>query len=205
MYVPPPFRAHDREAILDLVDAYPFATLVTPDPAGVDVSHVPLQLVRADDGWGRLLGHVARANPHWQRFDGVRESVAIFQGPHAYVSPTWYASPGSPPTWNYAVAHAWGRPVRLDAERSRGVLDVLVARYESGAPLALPDPIRRSLERAIVAFELPIERVEAKFKLGQNKDACDRDGTVAALERDGGALERELAAWTRRITGAGDV
>jgi len=211
MYVPELFRCGDRDAVLDLLDAYPFATLLTvaptqdpgADASGIAVSHIPLLLERADGSWGRLLGHVARGNPHWQLFDGERESVAIFHGPHAYVSPTWYASKESPPTWNYAVVHAWGRPRRLAGADPSAVLDQLVARHERGPePFALSEPVRRSLERAIVAFELPISRVEAKFKLGQNKQAPDRDGTVVALERDGSELAHELAAWTRRITGA---
>lgn len=197
MYVPPPFQAPDRESVLDLIEAAPFATLVS---FGAEpwVSHLPLALTRRSGAWGSLAGHVARANPHAERFDGRQQALAVFHGPHAYVSPGWYADPEAPPTWNYAVVHAYGRPRRVDDPARRGgLLDALVARYEE-APLALTGPARRALERAIVAFEFEIERVEAKFKLGQNRSPADRAGTLDALER-GGEVERELAAWTRRL------
>ena len=198
MYVPTPFQSSDREAILDLIEAAPFATVITTggEPA---VSHVPVSLTRSETGWGTLRGHMARGNPHWRLLDGARQSLLIFHGPHAYVSPSWYEEPAAPPTWNYAVAHAYGRPAILEGgPRTAALLDELLARYER-EPLALSEAARRSLERGIVGFELAIERVEAKFKLGQNKTAADRAGTVAALEKQGD-VERDLAAWTRRLT-----
>jgi transcriptional regulator len=223
MYIPEAFSVSEREPVLDLIDAYPFATVVTvvagPDPdADVDaqgdrregaepprllVSHVPVTLCRDASGWGTLLGHVARGNPHWQHFDGECESLVIFQGPHAYVSPRWYAEPAAPPTWNYAVVHAYGKPRRIeDPARTAALLEELVARFESSpSELALSGDRRRALQKGIVAFELEIERVEPKFKLGQNKTAVDRAGTVAVLE-GGGDEERALAFWTRRITGS---
>ncbi len=92
----------DRGPILDRMDAFPFVALITPDPKDVMISRVPLLLQRGAHGWGVLAGHVARANPHWKRFDGQQECVAVFQGPHAYVSPTWYVDGPAVPTWNYA-------------------------------------------------------------------------------------------------------
>ncbi len=198
MYVPTPFQAPDREAVLDLIEAAPFATVITPGDE-LNVSHVPLSLTRSATGWGTLRGHLARGNPHWRCFEGARESLLIFHGPHAYVSPSWYAEPAAPPTWNYAVAHAYGRPALIeDASRTAALLDELLARYEP-EPLALSDPARQALERGIVGFELVIDRVEAKFKLGQNKSPADRAGAIAALDEQGD-VERDLAAWTRRLT-----
>lgn len=200
MYLPAPFQAPDRDIVLDLIETAPFATLVSfgDEPW---VSHLPLTLCRERGAWGTLRGHLAAANPHGRRFDGRREALAVFHGPHAYVSPRWYADPEAPPTWNYAVVHAWGRPVPIeDPARRAALLDELAARHETG-PLALAGPARRSLERAILAFELEIERVDAKFKLGQNRSPADRAGMLEALER-GGERERELAVWTRRVTQA---
>jgi len=200
MYVPSAFSVDERDPVLDLIEACPFAVLVSPQPGDLQISHVPLALHRRDAGWGTLTGHVARPNPHWRCFDGRRECVAIFQGPHAYVSPGWYASAPAVPTWNYVVVHAYGRPAVIeDPERTSAVLDELVARHEpGGGPLDLPESFRRSLEQGITAFEFEIERVEAKFKLGQNRSAADREATARALEQAGAT---ELAAWTRRIAG----
>ena len=205
MYVPEPFRVADREPVLDLIDAHPFATLVTVDSGDPIVSHVPITLARAASGWGTLRGHVARGNPHWRHFDGERESLVIFHGPHAYVSSTWYHDPVAPPTWNYAVVHAYGRPRRIEDPAQTGeVLDELLARFEaSPARIALTSDRRRALQEGIVAFALEIDRIESKFKLGQNKTSADRAGTVAALEGRGSDAERALAAWTQRITGDG--
>jgi transcriptional regulator len=203
MYVPELFEVSDREAVFDLVDAYPFATALTAADGEILVSHLPVILARADAGWGTLRGHVARANAHRKRFDGETESLLIFNGPHAYVSPSGYADGPAVPTWNYVVVHAYGRPrIVDDSVRKTAHLDDLVSRHEpGGGPLDVPDAFRRSLEKGIVAFEMTIERLEAKFKLGQNKSAEDRAGTVAALSADGGENASALAAWTRRITG----
>lgn len=205
MYVPDVFRVSDREAVFDLIDAHPFATLVSVCEGETSVSHVPITLARADSGWGTLRGHVARANPHWRRFDGERESLVIFHGPHAYVSPSAYAAGPAVPTWNYAVVHAYGRAVAVgDRRRTAALLDELVSRHEpGGGPLDVPEGFRRSLEKGIVAFELVVERLDAKFKLGQNRSAADRAGTVAMLEQQGGETASLLAAWTRRIAGVG--
>ena len=200
MYVPPAFESPDRSATLDLIEASPFATVVTAGTP-LQVSHVPVFLERDPDGqgWGLLEGHLARRNPHWECFDGERETLFLFHGPHAYVSPHSYARNEAPPTWNYAVVHAYGRPtVRQGAEELASHVDALVERFES-RPLTLSEPAREGLLRGIVGFEARVERVEAKFKLGQNRSAADRRGTVDALER-GDSVERELAAWTRRLT-----
>jgi transcriptional regulator len=212
MYVPEPFNVSDREAVLDLIDAHPFATLITFDVEEPIVSHVPVTLARpalrpdrVDREWGVLRGHVARANPHWRCFDGERETLVIFHGPHAFVSPIAYDEPDAPPTWNYAVVHAYGRPKRIeDPETTTAMLDELIARFEpKPGELTLSGDRRLALEKGIVGFDLEIERLEAKFKLGQNKTAADRAGTIAALESRGSDTERDLAAWTRRITGEG--
>jgi transcriptional regulator len=205
MYVPGPFCVTDREAAFDLIDAHPFATVVTIDGGEPVVSHVPVIHERRVGSFGVLRGHVARGNPHWRIFEGKRQTLVIFHGPHAYVSPTAYAEPEAPPTWNYAVVHAAGRATRIDdPARTSALLDDLIARFEARPEaLALPADRRRGLEQGIVGFELEIERLQAKFKLGQNKTPDDRAGTVAALEARGGDIEGDLAAWTRRITGDG--
>lgn len=196
MFIPPHFRIEDRDTLLDFIEEYGFATLVSTDASGVPfATHLPLLLDRAA---GVLLGHVSRGNPHWQMF-ADRESLAVFHGPHAYVSPTWYATHPAVPTWNYAAVHVYGTPRLLTTEQTGEVVDRLTRKYEGGRatpwPGELPDRYREGMLAGIVGFELPLTRVEGKFKLGQNRSAADRIGTVANLKADGPDAE-QLAAFT---------
>ena len=131
VYTPSQFAMRDRVAIARLMHDYPFATLVTAATPEPFISHLPLLLVAAPEPHGTLIGHMARANPHWQHA-AAGETIAIFHGPHAYVSPSWYAEPSKAvPTWNYAAIHAQGTlEVIYDAAETRGVLDALVQRFE---------------------------------------------------------------------------
>jgi transcriptional regulator len=208
LYVPPSFATDDRMAIRRLIDAFPFATLVTPGEAEPWVTHIPL-LLNDDGAAGTLIGHFARANPHWQHVGGV-ESVAIFHGPHAYVSPSWYAEPAlAVPTWNFTAVHAHGAlELYHDPAQTRGVLDALIARFEGhrAAPwkLALPDRQRDAMIGAIVAFEMPIRRIEGKFKLSQNRSRDDRLRVIAALCEEGYSEATQTAAWMRAYAGVDD-
>jgi len=202
LYTPPLFDGRDRAAISRLMHDHPFATLITPGPQEPRVSHVPLLLVSNCEPHGTLLGHVARANPHWKDAAGV-DSIAVFHGPHAYVSPSWYGEPAKAvPTWNYATVHAHGTlEIIEDAAETRGVLDALVQRFESGraAPwrFAMPERERDALVSAIVAFRLRIKRLDAKFKLSQNRNAADPERVMAALEAEPYAESTATAAWMR--------
>lgn len=204
LYVPPAFAVSDRALALRMVDEHPFATLVTPSGGEQQVTHLPL----ARDG-DVLLGHVARANPHWRSF-GAAESLAIFAGPHAYVSPTWYAAPQvAVPTWNFAVVHVQGRIEILDDVRDRErVVDHLVALFEGEGErawrFALTGRERDAMLGAIVAFRLPIERLTAKFKLSQNRGADDRARVAAALARSDEAQAQATAAWMRHAGAVDD-
>jgi transcriptional regulator len=197
MYLPSSNRIDDEAEIAAFIDRFSFATLIS----GGDVSHLPLVLRRGPDGL-TLIGHVARANKHWQRMDGATDALAIFLGPHAYVSPTWYATSPAVPTWNYAVVHAHGKPRVIDDPAvTRETLRELVARHEAAQGGwnvdAIPAKLEESLVAAIVAFEMPVECFEAKFKLGQNRSLADRERTVAALERAGTPEAAALAAFMR--------
>jgi transcriptional regulator len=194
VYVPASNEERDRGKLVELMEAYPFATLVTPTTAQLWISHLPLS-VRRDGDEIVLRGHVARANRHWRAFEGA-PTTAIFHGPHAYVSPAWYATAPAVPTWNYVVVHATG-PVRVedDAAATEAHVRELTARHEGPGgwrPESMPDDLRRSLLDAIVAFELRAEILEGKLKLGQNRSAADRRGAAAALEA-GNDGARELA------------
>jgi len=202
LYTPSLFDARDRAAVARLLHDHPFATLVTPTSPEPRVSHVPLLLVSDCEPHGTLIGHVARANPHWQSSRDA-ESIAIFHGPHAYVSPSWYGEPAKAvPTWNYATVHAHGvLEIIEDPVETRGVLDALIQRFESGREsawqYAMPAGVRDALLSAIVAFRLRIKRIDAKFKLSQNRPAADRARVIAALDAEPYADAHATAAWMR--------
>jgi transcriptional regulator len=200
MYIPATNQVSDEAQIVAFIERHPFAVLVSPssDPL---VSHLPLVVRRTSQGLA-LVGHVARANPHWRAMDGAAPALAMFVGPHAYVSPTWYATGPAVPTWNYATVHAHGKPRAIhDAAFTRAALAELVARHEPASGGwsvdSLPPDREESLVAAIVAFEMPIEKLEAKFKLGQNRSEADRDGAIAGLERAGSPEAAALAAFMR--------
>jgi transcriptional regulator len=192
MYVPATFAVHDEAALYDFVERYGFAILVSQTETGPFASHVPLLLDRAGP---RLLGHVARANPHWEFLESG-DSLAIFHGPHAYISPTWYVTPPAVSTWNYAAVHIYGKAKLVDAAEFGEIVERLVEQYESpeSAPQvnALPADLRAKLLAGIIGFELPIERIEGKFKLGQNRSTADQASMLAHLEH-GGDQGRALA------------
>ena len=200
MYVPSHFATRDDALVDELIDAYPFATLVSQLDGEPFATHLPLLRERQGERTV-LLGHVARANPHWRSLSGA-SAMAIFHGPHAYVSPRCYVSPNLVPTWNYAAIHCYGR-VRLvdDAKQARAILARLVERHEGARPdrwtMALDPEFEAKLVSAIVAFELDVERIEAKLKLSQNRAPADRAALLAAFDADAGAAE--LAALTRRV------
>jgi transcriptional regulator len=129
VYIPAPFRVDDGNLISAFMRQFDFAAIVTNSPDGLITSHVPV-IVSGEGADLRITGHVARPNGHWKLMDGQRESMAIFSGPHAYISPSWYASTGpAVPTWNYAVVHAHGRPVfRDDPAFVREVVEGLTSR-----------------------------------------------------------------------------
>jgi transcriptional regulator len=200
LYTPPSFAVTDRVAVARLMHDYPFATLVTPGTAEPAVSHLPLLFVPGSEPHGMLIGHVARANPHWRQA-AHGESVALFHGPHAYVSPTWYEHPAKMvPTWNYAAVHAHGTLELIDdPDEKRQVLDVLVHRFESGRPAPwqfdMPPRERDAMIGAIVAFRMRIKRLDAKFKMSQNRSDEDRARVVTGLQGDGHPDATATAEW----------
>ena len=199
MYLPAHFIEQDEAKIAAVIRANSFATLVTFDGARPFASHVPLVLQPERGPRGALIGHVARANPQWQHFGAGTEALAIFTGPHAYISPSWYQTPNMVPTWNHVAVHVYGIPRVVEDTAAFGeILRLLVDEYESGrtAPWRdeLPADYKAGMMKAIVGFEIEITRVEAKFKLSQNRKPEDIAGAVAALSQSENQTERELAA-----------
>lgn len=188
MYIPPAFRVEDASKLAAFIQRHSFATLITHDGTAPFASHLPM-LFRPDVGsHGTLVSHMARANPQWQHFASGCEVLAIFHGPHSYISPSWYQTELAVPTWNYATVHAYGVPtVFSEHERVVSLLRETVSAYEASFeqpwPGDLPDDFRDKLMHGIVAFEIPVTRVEGKFKLGQNRPAADTQGVFDALSR----------------------
>ena len=202
LYVPRAFEAGGA-AVTELLRGYPFATLVTPADPEPLISHLPLEYRAGHGTQGALLGHVARANPHWRSF-GTGASIAIFHGPHAYISPSWYAAPeAAVPTWNYAVAHVHGRvEIMTDPAETRALVDVLIERYEADRAqpwrLQLEGRALEAMLGAIVGFRLTIERIDVKLKLSQNRSSDDRERVIAALRKEGYADAAASAQWMER-------
>ena len=201
MYVPQHF-AGDAAAIDEIVASHDFALLVTTGAQGPEATHLPLLLDRSRGPQGTLLGHLARANPHAEALDG-RDALAIFSGPHGYVSPRWYAAASAVPTWNYVAVHVHGRArVVRDKARLVELVDTLSRRYEGDGPWSvagLPERFLAGMVEGIVGLEIDIERIDAKFKLSQNRPPGDRRNVIAELERGGDAGGAALAATMRRF------
>jgi transcriptional regulator len=205
LYLPELFAERDLSALHAFLEDYAFATLISPDHIDPSVSHVPLLLDRSRGPSGTLVGHMARANPHWRRLASQPAVLALFHGPHAYVSPAWYATHPSVPTWNYAVAHVHGR-ARLVHESAdlEALVRRLVERYESPRTqpwrMNLPADYQAGMLKGIVGFEIEITAITGKFKLSQNRPEDDRDRVIAALG-SGSPAEQEVATLMERRKG----
>src|SRR5438034_9676651 len=186
MYIPKAFREDDLNTLHKLIREYSFATLITQHEGVPFATHLPFILDAQRGQNGSLLAHMARANPQWHDFASEQEVLVIFQGPHAYVSPSWYEVELSVPTWNYAVVHAYGIPRLLeDGEELYKLLKTLIetheAQFENPWPFQLPDDYLQKMMRGIVGFEIEITQLEGKFKLSQNRTESERENVVAAL------------------------
>jgi transcriptional regulator len=194
MYVPESFRESDPQALHGFIREFPFATLVNCADGVPQVTHLPLAF---DAAAGVLRGHMARANPHWKSIEPDGAALAIFLGPHAYVSPQWYPSKPAGgkvvPTWNYAAVHAHG-PLRVieDAAWLLANVTALTDQQEAAFPQPwkvadAPADYLRKMLTAIVGVELKVMRLTGKWKLSQNRTPADHDGVRDGLAGQGGA------------------
>lgn len=197
MYIPDHFKEANLERISSLIEGYPFGMLVTA-PDGVPfVSHLPFLFERSVGSQGKLLGHMARANPQWQHFSTGGEVLAVFQGPHAYVSPSWYSSPGVP-TWNYAVVHLRGNPKLIENESElEALVEQLTHVHESHISSSwkpsLTGERRSKLLGMIVGFEIEITDIQGKFKLSQNRSLEDQHRVIEKLNQSNNQTEVAVA------------
>jgi len=199
MYIPKGFEVEDLATLHGFMEEHSFATLIGALNGAPFATHLPLLIDRGRGEKGTIVGHVARANPHGKIFDGKTPALAIFTGAHAYVSPSWYASKDVVPTWLYTAVHAYGTPsVSSDPVQVRALLERMVQLFEGGfaRPWQLAgqrEAYLEGMQRSIVAFEMPIQRIEGKFKLNQIKSEADRKGTIAGLKSTGDVMAREVA------------
>lgn len=203
MYRPEAFREDRLEVLHELIRTNPFATVITSGPRGLLATHVPVLLEEAKGPKGALVGHVSRANDHWRELDAATQALLIFQGPDAYVSPSLYRSKAEHgrvvPTWNYVAVHAWGSArVFDDTAGLRSIVERLTDHHERerAAPWRVDDAPASFIEgalKAIVGFEIEIERLEGQWKLSQNRSAPDRQGVKAGLA-EGVSAGRDVAS-----------
>ena len=208
MYVPPHFAVSDTGKLHEMIERYSFGLLVSQVGGVPFASHLPFLLDRTAGPHGTLLGHVARANPHWRELAG-QTALAVFSGPHAYVSPTWYEAENVVPTWNYVAVHAYGRADVIEGRDA--LLDIVqrsVAVYESGMPRpwaldASSSYAGRQLG-AIVGFRIEIERLEGKWKLNQNHPVERRKKVAEILGGQKTDDARAVAEMMRAMLAAGE-
>jgi transcriptional regulator len=207
MYVPAAFRQSDLATLHAFLRRHSFAVLCSTDEGGTPfASHLPLLFDERAKPAGVLVGHMARANPQWRHADG-RPVLAVFAGPHAYVSPSWYEAEQVVPTWNYVAVHATGT-FRAMHERD-ALLEIVratVAVYEGPRPqpwqVGEPDEYLERMLRGIVGFRIEIERLEGKWKLSQNRPAEQRERVRRALRDQGGADAEAIADLMERPEGS---
>lgn len=185
MFIPKSFEITEISVLHDLIRTDSFGILVGTHDGAPYASHIPFVLDPEKGPNGTLTAHVARNNPQAGMFDDPQELLAIFQGPHGYVSPRWYNPGHAVPTWNYAVVHAYGTPhIITEPEEVHRQQELLVAAYEGAQGWTMegqPDDYIDGMLRGITAFEMPITRIEGKFKLSQNRSVADRESVIAAL------------------------
>jgi transcriptional regulator len=201
VYTPQHFNVEDPRRLEAFIRDYSFGALVTVADGVPFASHLPFIFDAGRGPKGTLLAHVARANPQWKQLEGATPVLAIFEGPHTYVSPSWYANYGVP-TWNYAVVHVYGKPKVLDDKAAvASIVEKLTsiheARFKEPWTVDLADKRPERMLELIVGFEIEVERIEGKFKMSQNRPVEDRERVIAKLSASESDVEREVAKLMR--------
>ncbi len=202
MYTPASFREDDSAVMHSFMKQHSFATVVTCGATEPLATHMPLVLDSESGSQGMLSGHLARANPQWEQL-ADQSVLAIFHGPHTYVSPRWYQAKNTVPTWNYTAVHAYGRAqVIHDDQPLKQILETYVAFYEQRAGTGwsmneVSDDLTDSLLHQIVGFRIEIERLEGKWKLNQNHEEARRRRVITELESRTDENSRQIAELMR--------
>ncbi|GAC1567242.1 MAG: FMN-binding negative transcriptional regulator [Ktedonobacteraceae bacterium] len=187
MYVPEHFREDDKAVLQAFIRDHSFGILVTQGEDAPFATHLPFLFDADASPYGTLQAHMARANPQWHSFSNKQEALVIFQGPHAYVSPSWYDVVWSVPTWNYATVHAYGVPRLIEDNavlyaQLKTLIEIHEAQFEQPWGFQLPEEYIQKMMRSIVGFTLEITRLEGKFKMSQNRTPNEQEKVIAALQ-----------------------
>ena len=201
MYLPPQFDAKERQQALDLMREQPFASLISVDDAGLPyISHLPLHLEQRGDQLV-LLGHCAKANPHWKYLQARAQAVVMFLGPHAYLSPKVYPDLLRVPTWNYLAVHCTVQASLIEEPTEKDkLLKNLIADHEPGYAAqwrSLDDDFRHKMLSGIVGFELQVTDLQCKLKINQHRP--ESHAAMKAMYLSGNENERALAVWMQRL------
>lgn len=202
MYVPQAFAVNDIPRLQDFMEQFNFATMATGRAGELTASHIPFLLDRSVEPYGALRAHIAIRNPQLKDLQSGSQALVIFQGPHTYISPSWYVNPENVPTWNYMAVHAYGAPKIGNKGGLIALLKDLTAKQEASLdrPWDFDSDAAwiQKLLNEIVAFEIRIEKLEGKFKLNQNRKPEDRAGVIETLSASDDPAQRAVADWMAR-------
>jgi transcriptional regulator len=209
MYIPPPFQGPQQARLFDFIEENSFGLVVSGLDGQLCATHMPLLVRREIGPHGQLVGHMARANPHWREMAG-QDVLAVFDGPHAYISPSWYEADNVVPTWNYVAVHVQGRCQLVDDEQlTAKILTDYVNTYERSLPnpwaVDVGTPFFLKLIKQIVAFRIDIGKLEGKWKLSQNHPAERRENVARQLAQSDDSSAREIARLMRESPSAQEV
>lgn len=198
MYIPKQYREEDRQTLLAFLKQNNFAALVTFDGEKPVATHTPVEVMESANGW-TIYGHLSRANGQKKTF-GEQEALLIFQGPHTYISPSWYAKV-SVPTWDYMIVHVYGKVSEVEGEELYSVLSRLVQHHESNTDYLLeelPQEMVQKEMKGVFGFAVEVTRIDAGYKLSQNKTEAEREKIAGELEKRGDADSRAIAEAIRK-------
>jgi transcriptional regulator len=195
MYIPKSFEVTEHAVLVDFIEKNSFGILFSAVDQQPFATHLPFLIDSQGGPQGRLIGHMAKANPQWQELDG-QDVLVVFSGPHAYISPAWYETPGTVPTWNYVAVHVYGKLKLVNnAEGLEEIMRESVDYFEPNSPLAgqVQDDFFQNMLKAIVGFHIEIERIEGKWKLNQNHPLERQQRVIDALKKNPDDDSQEIA------------
>ncbi len=202
MYIPHRYKNDNLDEVRGFIHQNSFGLLISQGGTRLTATHIPLGLDKNENGKDILAGHISRGNPQWKNFADQSQVLAVFSGPHAYISSSWYDHENVP-TWNYIAVHVYGTIKIVEGERLVNMLSKLVRKYEAGSknPVAVEtmDPaFLHSQVKGIVGFEIEIEEIQAAYKLSQNRDAANHASIVHELEKQADPNAHAIAAEMKR-------
>ncbi|MFM2485706.1 FMN-binding negative transcriptional regulator [Celerinatantimonas yamalensis] len=197
MYIPKQMAMTGQNTISDFISSHNFGVLISSD---LNATHLPFVFAANEGEKGVLYGHVAKANSHWRTLHNERVLI-VFNGPHSYISPTWYHQQPAVPTWNYAAVHCYGTVQLLGDADTQDAMQALITQHEASLltnKALMPDDYQQKLRQAIVAFKVVVDDIQAKEKLGQHRKAGDQQGTYHALRESHNRDSNELSDYMEK-------